>query len=352
MELSHKHNWPEARDRLEAYWNMEAIGRPCIAVTAPLGERRPVAPPADYRAKWTDPEYVAQSLDAAHEATYFGGEAMPGGTLMVGYCYAYGAPLHFTEQTVWQDAIIESWDDAPSFELDESDWAWQQCEKVVRRCTEVAAGRWFAPMPALMQPNDLLWVLRGPERFCLDLLERGGKIKATLRRILDNYLVQYERLQAIISETMEGSMGWLSVWHPSARSLTLQSDLSCAISEAMFEEFIAPELEELCDWLDGAIYHLDGPGALHQLDRLLAIEGLHAIQWTPGTGQPTGLAWLELYKRIQEAGKGLVISLAYDEVETAVKELRPEGVLISTSAPSPEAAEGLLERATTALALR
>jgi hypothetical protein len=118
------------------------------------------------------------------------------------------------------------------------------------------------------------------------------------------------------------------------------------LSPAMFEEFIAPELEELCEWLDGASYHLDGPGALQHLDRLLALKRLHAIQWTPGTGNPEGLAWLELYQRIQAGGKGVIISLPPDEVETAVRELRPEGLFIYTWAASPDAAEALLERAT------
>jgi len=101
---------------------------------------------------------------------------------------------------------------------------------------------------------------------------------------------------------------------------------------------------EISDWLDGSIYHFDGPGALQHLDRLLTIDGLHAIQWTPGTGNPEGLAWLDLYKQIQAGGKGVVVSLKYDEVETAVKELSPEGLFIMTSAESPEAAEALLEK--------
>ena len=45
MQLAYKHNWPEARERLLAYWNMEIIDRPCIAVTAPGQRARTLAPP-------------------------------------------------------------------------------------------------------------------------------------------------------------------------------------------------------------------------------------------------------------------------------------------------------------------
>jgi len=178
----------------------------------------------------------------------------------------------------------------------------------------------------------------------VDLIEHPGEIKRAQRKLLDNLVVIYERL-ADMHPQQEGSSGWLGIWCPGRRSLTMQSDVSCMLSPAMFEEFIAPELEELSAWLDGSTYHLDGPGALQHLDRLLALKRLHAIQWTPGTGTPGGLYWLDLFKRIQAGGKGVIIILPYEEVETAVRELKPEGLFILTGAPSVDAAEALLERA-------
>ncbi|MHB8996637.1 MAG: uroporphyrinogen decarboxylase/cobalamine-independent methonine synthase family protein [Armatimonadota bacterium] len=345
MELAYKHNWSEARERLLAYWNMEIIDRPCIAVTAPgKTPRRALAPPADFQTKWTDPEYVAQSYDAGHERTYFGGEAIPGTSLMVGYCFGYGAPLHYSEQTVWQEPIIEDWERRPSLDLDEEEWSWRQVQAVVKRCSEVSAGKWMTGFPNIHQPNDHLPLLRGTQSFLMDLIERPEDVKRALRKLLDNWYVVYERL-ADLSPQQEGSSGWLGLWCPWRKSVTLQSDVSCMMSPAMFEEFVAPELEELTGWLEGATYHLDGPGALQHLDRLLSLKRLHAIQWTPGTGTPGGLYWLDLYQRIQAGGKGVVISVPYEEVETAVQELKPEGLFILTSAPSADAAEALLERA-------
>lgn len=344
MELSYKHNWPEAQQRLRAFWELEIIDRPCIAVTAPGKPRRQTAPAKDYQELWTDPEYVAQNYDASHEATYFGGEALPGTSLMVGYCFGYGAPLHYSQQTVWQDPIIADWSTPPALDLREDDWAWQQMQAVVRRCGEVSRGKWMTGWPNVQQPNDHLPLLRGTQNFLLDLLDHPQEIKRALRRLVDNYCAMYDRISDLLP-WQEGSSGWLSLWHPGRRSLTLQSDVSCMLSPALFEEFVAPELEELCDWLDGASYHLDGPGALQHLDRLLALPRLHAIQWTPGSGAPGGLAWLDLFRRIQAGGKGVIAFLGYDEVETALRELRPEGLYIMTSAPSPDAAEQLLERA-------
>ena len=344
MDLAYKHNWPETRERMNAYWAGEIIDRPCIAVTAPRQPARPLAPAPDYKTLWADPDYVAELYDVQHEATYFGGEAMPGTSLMVGYCFGYGAPLRYSEQTVWQDPIIHDWADPPSLELREDEPQWRMVQSVVRRCAEVSAGKWMTGWPNIHQPNDHLSLLRGTQPFLVDLLDNPHAIRRALRTLLDNWRVMYDRLSVLLP-AQEGSIGWLSLWCPGRRSATLQSDVSCMMSPAMFEEFVAPELEELCEWADGATYHLDGPGALQHLDRLLALKRLHAIQWTPGTGAASGLAWLDLFKRIQEAGKGVVISLAPDEVETAVRELKPEGLFIGTWAASPDAAEALLEKA-------
>jgi hypothetical protein len=344
VELAYKHNWPEARERLLAFWNMEIIDRPCIAVTAPGQPPRHMDPPPDDKTKWTDPEYVAQRYDVSHEATYFGGEAIPGTSLMVGYCFGYGAPLHYSEQTVWQEPIIDDWEHRPSLDLDEEDWAWRQVQAVVKRCAEVSAGKWMTGFPNIQQPNDHLPLLRRTQTFLMDLIEHPAEVKRALRKLLDNWYLVYERL-AGLTPHQEGSSGWLGLWCPWRRSLTMQSDVSCMMSPAMFEEFVAPELEELSEWLDGPTYHLDGPGALQHLDRLLAIKRLHAIQWTAGTGAEQGLYWLELYQRIQAGGKGVIVYLPYDEVETAVRELKPEGLFVITSAPSVDAAEALLQRA-------
>ena len=345
MDLAYKHNWVETRPRLEAFWRLEALDRPCISVTAPSQPRRALPPPVDNQQKWTDPEYVAQSYDANHEATYFGGEALPATSLMVGYAHGYGAPLEYSEQTIWQAPISHSWDSPPGLRLNESDWAWQQVQKVVARCLDVAAGKWMVGFPNIHQPNDHLALLRGGEGFCLDLIDRPAAVKQALRQLLDNWFLIYERLRTMCARTQEGSTNWLSVWSPRARFMTLQSDISCVLSPAMFNEFIAPELEELTAWLDHSIYHLDGPGALQHLERLLALRRLHAIQWTPGTGKAQGLAWLELFQRIQAAGKGVVIYLPYHEVEAAVQALRPEGLFILTGAPTVAAAEALLAKA-------
>lgn len=49
MEPRFKPDLEEARNRWTAVWNMEIIGRPCVAVTAPKeGVRRQAGPPGPF----------------------------------------------------------------------------------------------------------------------------------------------------------------------------------------------------------------------------------------------------------------------------------------------------------------
>ena len=51
-----------------------------------------------------------------------------------------------------------------------------------------------------------------------------------------------------------------------------QNDFSCLISPKMFDEFCLTDTVECANHVDRTIYHLDGPGALKHLPRILAIR--------------------------------------------------------------------------------
>jgi len=76
-----------------------------------------------------------------------------------------------------------------------------------------------------------------------------------------------------------GDIGWTMVWEmPAKPSVEQVSELLFQLKQA-FDDFVAPELDELSSWLDHSLYHLDGPGALRHLERLLAIPELDCVQW-------------------------------------------------------------------------
>ena len=88
----------------------------------------------------------------------------------------------------------------------------------------------------------------------------------------------------------------------------LQSDFCYMIGPEMFDTFVRPELVASCRQLPHAFYHLDGVGELPHLDSLLAIPELKGIQWIPGDGRGGPMQWLDVYRRILDAGKLLQIT--------------------------------------------
>ena len=68
-----------------------------------------------------------------------------------------------------------------------------------------------------------------------------------------------------------------------------------------------PSLREDMKRLSHTIYHLDGVGAMKHLDALLSLPELNAIQWVYGVGQPGPYAWLDLYHKVLDAGKQIMI---------------------------------------------
>ena len=86
-----------------------------------------------------------------------------------------------------------------------------------------------------------------------------------------------------------------------------QCDFSYMLGPDMFAEFVMPFLREDMKRLKHTIYHLDGIGAKKHLDALLTLPELNAIQWVYGVGQPGPEAWGDVYRKVLDAGKQVMI---------------------------------------------
>ena len=119
----------------------------------------------------------------------------------------------------------------------------------------------------------------------------------------------------------------------------------CAPQGKCFD-LIVGEIEKEVEFLDASIYHLDGPGALRHLDRILEIPGLNGVQWRYGAGQPSASHWIPVVKKIQAAGKCVEIEVQADELEVMLEEVDPEGVCFWITGVKDEAhAEFLMKMA-------
>jgi hypothetical protein len=114
----------------------------------------------------------------------------------------------------------------------------------------------------------------------------------------------------------------------------------------MFDEHFLPFIAEQTERIPRTVYHLDGPCAVQHLDSLLGLSQLDAIQWVYGAGGGRAVDWIDLLRRIQAGGKPFQVLCEMAEVETLMRELSPEGMmLVVTDCSSQAEGERLLERA-------
>jgi hypothetical protein len=73
---------------------------------------------------------------------------------------------------------------------------------------------------------------------------------------------------------------------------------------------------------------------------------LDSIQWVPGAGAPPASEWIPLLRRIQAGGNLVQTYCEPWEVEVLLTELVPEGLLLTTTAPSEEEARDLPKHVT------
>lgn len=138
----------------------------------------------------------------------------------------------------------------------------------------------------------------------------------------------------------------MGIWHPEKRWYVVGSDFSCMVSPADYEKYIVPGIEMEMDFLEASMYHLDGPGALRHLDRILQFEKLGGVQWVYGAGQPSARHWIDVLQKIQAAGKCIQVTCTPEDVVPICQALKPEGVhLILTDCPDVDTAKALLRAA-------
>jgi hypothetical protein len=344
MQLSLNPDWPAAQQRWADFWAGHHRGRPVMYLTAPRENPQPLPEPTSLEQVYFDPEFIYASHAARLRNQHFLAEALPhAAPIMAGWLPAYGARLELRPDTIWFEPLVEDWDAAPDWD----DWSGPQFRQLLDIVGEVgarAAGEFMVGIPATLPPNDLLSVLREPRRFLLDLVLEPDRVRDALARMTRSYLRQHRELTQVVQRQYQGLCHHYPCWGPQV--VSFQSDVSCMLSGAMFEEFIVPELETISAELGPAIYHLDGPDAIRHLPRLCDIPGIRMIQWVPGAGQPGSFEhWPQVFEYAQQRGKAILLPIGPQQLELAIKTFRPDLTFMMCGAASYDDACRLIEDA-------
>lgn len=343
-------DYTKLEKRWAEFWNKENEDRPIMSVFAPKKVTKPedFQKHQDYRDAWLDVEYQIKHARNSFENTHFLGEALPvfspnlGPDFLGALC---GCDLKFGADTSWSIPCITDYESFPPIKFDENNKWWKKMCELTLAALEDSHGDYLVGITDLHAGADGLVSLRGPENAALDIYDEPEQFKARVNEIFPVFKEVTFRLHNMISAYQKGCINWMGIlrteelWYPTS------CDFSCMISPDCFEEFIIPELLEEIEMLPASIYHLDGPGALKHLDRLLKIEKLNGIQWVYGAGQPSARYWIKELKKIQEAGKCIQVECKPEDIVPICENLRPQGVNLICCVDDLESGEAIIKEA-------
>jgi hypothetical protein len=214
---------------------------------------------------------------------------------------------------------------------------------------EASKGRWLVATQGFFGAMDAMALMRGYEDFLMDLAvaEAESAMRFAQDKAVRGHKDIITRAWNDVEQYQFGTATYPGIWAP-GRINYWSADYSCMIGPADFEKWLAPEFEDMINLCEYSIYHLDGPDAVRHLPRLGQFARLKAIQYTIGPQVQNDVQhWAGVVRQIQSFGKATWLQIEPGLLETVLAHLDPRGLFLFTWASSPDAAEGLVQKAAT-----
>jgi len=348
-------DWPLIKNRFAAFWENELYDAPLISYISPDRDyshtRYDCTSDASYEelfACMNDPVRMYRHAAGKMEHTQYYGDAFPLIATEFGvaaHAAYFGCPYSLRSDSVWFDPMDFD-PDSDSLVFDKQHPALLAQERFIEYAAAHSEHAVVA-MPDNCGSVDALAHIRSNDELLADTVIRPEFVKKATMQLVDSLIYSSD---IYFDHIRKGKIGgncisWMQLW--SLKKIgQLQCDFSVMISPQMFADYVMPEFEATAAYLEHSVYHLDGQEQVRFLDMLLSMKDLDAIQWTPVVGQPRTTHFIEVLKKIQKAGKRLILFPFMEEVPIIMDHLDPEGVRINLyGSPSPEEFNLLTEKA-------
>ncbi|MDR1537993.1 MAG: hypothetical protein LBU32_08350 [Clostridiales bacterium] len=351
MDCDFNGNWDEIKTNMEAWWSGRSIGRPLIAIQAPrlvaekASESIQKATPREF---WTEFDVIYKRHLEAFKTYHFAAETYPrfySNLGPTGLAAFLGSEPIFRKETVWYQPSVDGPCEVHAKFDPNNPWLlWSL--GLLQKGREVANGEFLAGILDLCEHVDVAASLLGTQTLLVSMMDEPSEIHRLLEEIQDCWLRVYDLHCSLNAVNGFSSYGPFQIMGK-GRVAKLQCDASAMLSPAMFDEFALPLLSDQTQALDRSMYHLDGEDAIRHLDAVLSMEGLNALQWTPGAGKADGgdECWDFIYERALNKGKSIYALVHPKNFKRFVKKFGASGVFIATTAQSAQDADFLVEEA-------
>lgn len=351
--MLYKPDIDQVRQRLYAFWNNEYTGRALVSVVAPKYEGANISmfhndvrdmeqDPAALLRYWTDPETICRNAENRLQRTFLGGETLPVvfqnfGTS--GHCCYFGCKPTYGNDTIWFDPVWRSLEDVDHTYTEEP---LERQLAITRYLCEHGKDKFFVSMPDNCGTIDAIAHLYGSVNLMMDMLAEPELVTHAIQVVNEAWSKANDRFYQQSKELNGGGChAWMHLLAPGMVN-HMQCDLSVMISPEMYEQFVLPELLYQVRHIDYPVYHFDGIEQTKHLPYILSLEKLQAIQWTEVAGQPSPSHYLDTLRRIQKAGKKLIVMAPIDDVKPLLENLSAKGLYIHTEARNEQEAVELI----------
>jgi len=341
--FSCKPDFDECMARIRAWYGQQVLDRPPVRFHHHNVEyeRHRVAqgPWQTPEERWLDVEFQVNTFLQSLEGTAFLGETFPvfwPNLSAVVYNLFLGQPAGFDALTAWTQPCVDDIEHPPDLKVQWTNRYFRTVEALTRRALECGDGRFLVGFTDMYAGMDCTLGLRGMERLCLDLVTHPEAVKRLINAAFAEYPRVYRHFDRTLKAHGQLSVTWMNL--PSFETFNvLACDFGTCISRAHFDEFCMPILRQEAELFVHNVFHVDGPGVAKHIDSILTMPNLVAIQWVQGYGLDKPIMqWVPLIRRIQDAGKSVIVDLQLDELDEFIQHVDPAGILLWVSAKPPD----------------
>ncbi len=343
VELETKPDMMECLERVYAWYAGEVLDRPPVRFARhnaefEVGDGSDKSWPS-LKDRWFDVEYQVEKAVRDAEEKKHNGETFPLYWPNLGpnvFAACYGMPYEFGEVTAWAHPMIKDMVRSGWPAIDWSSEYVKKLDELTQAAIDAAQGRFIVGYTDMHSGLDWCDALRGTTDILMDMLDDEALVEEFATYCQKDFFEFYDRYDGILKAAKQLSVTWMNI--PAFGKLHIPScDISSMVSRDMFEQFAMPCLISECEYMSHNIFHVDGKGVAQHIDQILTLPNLKAIQWVQGVGDDAPMIqWLPFVQKVLNANKGIVIDLAYDELDTYMEAIPCNGVYLTMATSSVE----------------
>ena len=346
MNLQCKPDFDTAMRRIEAWLAHEPTDRPPVrfGLHNAAFNHSPVSAArwTSIKDRWFDAEYQVDSFMRAIQGRVFHAETFPVFCPNLGpnvYAAFHGAELDYGEVTSWVRHCVHDWPDLEYLAFSRENDYFKKIDQITGIALQKCPGQFMVGYTDLHGSLDCVADWRDPQALCMDLLDCPDEVTKATAKADAHFLPVFDYYDALLKKNGQMSVAWMGI--PSRGKMHIPScDFTSLVSPSDFDRFYLPSLKKELRHMTHNIFHLDGKGMLSHLDRLLEQPEIHAIQWVQGVGDDLPIMqWLAVIRKIQAAGKGVVVDLSLAELEPFMAVMKPQGLYLCLEAAESEQPE-------------